>query len=151
MAALVDELRTEIYIHCISYSKIENKFYLVFVQKYIFGRYLIKFQFQGPPIIQIENGISGNFSLLPPNLNSASVTVLTQNVVLSTNLAGRWQRPDNSSVASNTLTFSTFYVTQGGLYKFYVDNWDGQQTLAIQLNIIVIGMISRRCIYNIIL
>ena len=65
-------------------------------------------------------------------MNSASVAVLTQNVVLSTNLVGRWQRPDNSSVASNTLiTFSTFYVTQGGVYKFYVDNWDGQQTLVI--------------------
>ena len=68
-------------------------------------------------------------------MNSASVTVRTQNVVLSTNLAGRWQRPDNSSVASNTLTFSTFYVSQGGVYKFYVENWDGEQTLAIQLNI----------------
>ena len=73
-------------------------------------------------------------------MNSASITVLTQNVVLSTNLAGRWQRPDNSSVASNTLTFSTFYVTQEGVYKFYVVNWNGQQTLAIQLNIIVIGI-----------
>ena len=76
-------------------------------------------------------------------MNSASVTVLAHNVVLSTNLAGRWQRPDNSSVASNTLTFSTFYVTQRGVYKFYVDNWDGQQTLAIQLNIIVIGKYLR--------
>ena len=97
----------------------------------------------GPPIITLNNGSNQSFSLLPPNINSASVTVLTQNVVLSTNLAGRWQRPDNSSVESNTLTFSTFYVTQGGVYKFYVDNWDGQQTLAIQLNINVTGKYLR--------
>ena len=94
----------------------------------------------GSPLITLNNGSIQSFSLLPPNINSAYVTVLTQNVVLSTNLAGRWQRPDNSSVASNTLSFSTFYVTQGGVYKFYVDNWDGQQTLAIQLDIIVIGI-----------
>ena len=92
--------------------------------------------FIGPPVITLNNGTLNSFSLLPPNMNSASVAVLTQNVVLSTNLVGRWQRPDNSFVASNALiTFSTFYVTQGGVYKFYVDNWDGQQTLAIQLDI----------------
>ena len=93
-------------------------------------------------MITLNNESIQSFSLLPPNMNSAYVTVLTQNVVLSTNLAGRWQRPDNSSVASNTLTFPTFYVTQGGLYKFYVDNWDGQQTLAIQLNITIIGIMD---------
>ena len=90
-------------------------------------------------MITLNSGSIQSFSLLPPNMNSASVTVRTQNVVLSTNLAGRWQRPDNSSVASNTLTFSTFYVVQGGVYKFYVDNWDGQQTLAIQINIALEG------------
>ena len=89
----------------------------------------------GPPVITLNNGSNNSFSLLPPNINSASVAVLTQNVVLSTNLVGRWQRLDNSSVAFNTLTFSTFYVTQGGVYKFYVNNWDGQQTLTIQINI----------------
>ena len=44
-----------------------------------------------------------SFSLLPPYINSASVAVLTQNVVLSTNLVGRWQRLDNSSVAFNII------------------------------------------------
>ena len=90
-------------------------------------------------MITLNNGSNNSFSLLPPNMNSASVTVHTQNVVLSTNLAGRWQRLDNSSVASNTLTFSTFYVSQGGVYKFYVDNWEGQQTLAIQIDITLDG------------
>ena len=94
-------------------------------------------------MVTLNNRSNQSFSLLPPNMNSAYVTVLTQNVVLSTNLAGRWQRPDSSSVESNTLSFSTFYVTQRGVYKFYVDNWDGQQTLAIQLNIIVIGKYLR--------
>ena len=89
----------------------------------------------GPPVITLHTGTLHSFSLLPPNINSASVTVLTQSVVLSTNLAGRWQLPDNSLIASNNLTFSTFHVTQGGLYRFFVNNWDGHEVLAIQIGI----------------
>ena len=72
-------------------------------------------------------------------MNRADVEVLTQNVVMSTNLVGRWQLPDDNFVVDNSLTFSIFNQTDEGLYKFYVTNWDGEQTLAIQIIISIIG------------
>ena len=80
------------------------------------------------------------FSLLPPGINRADVEVLTQNVVLSTNLVGRWLTPSNSSVVTNTINFLLFHQTDEGLYEFYVANWDGEQTLAIRINISILGM-----------
>ena len=80
-----------------------------------------------------------SFSLLAPDMNRADVEVLTQNVIVSTNLVGRWKIPDDSFVANNSLTFSIFNQTDEGLYKFYVTNWNGEQTLAIQIIISVIG------------
>ena len=80
-----------------------------------------------------------SFSLLAPDMNRADVEVLTQNVIVSTNLVGRWQIPDDSFVSDNSLTFSIFNQADEGLYKFYVTNWNGEQTLAIQITISVIG------------
>ena len=80
-----------------------------------------------------------SFSLLAPDINRADVEVLTQNVIVSTNLVGRWQIPDDSFVVDNSLTFSIFNQADEGLYKFYVTNWNGEQTLAIQITISVIG------------
>ena len=80
-----------------------------------------------------------SFSLLPPQMNRADVNLLTQDVILSTNLVGRWQKPDDSFVTDDTLTFSIFHQSDEGLYKFYVTNWDGDDTLAIQINISVVG------------
>ena len=80
-----------------------------------------------------------SFSLLAPDMNRADVEVLTENVIVSTNLVGRWQIPDDSFVANKSLTFSIFNQTDEGLYKFYVTNWNGEQTLAIQIIISVIG------------
>ena len=72
-------------------------------------------------------------------MNRADVAELTQNVVVSTNLVGRWQLPDDNFVVDNYLTFPIFNQTDEGLYKFYVTNWDGEQTLAIQIIISIIG------------
>lgn len=72
-------------------------------------------------------------------MNRADVAELTQDVVVSTNLVGRWQLPDDDFVVDNSLTFSIFNQTDEGLYKFYVTNWDGEQTLAIQIIISIIG------------
>ena len=81
------------------------------------------------------------FSLLAPDFNEVDMLLLTQNVVLSTNLVGRWYKPDNSSNSDMSLNFSLFHQSDEGLYKFYVTNWGGQQQLAIQINISLIGKI----------
>ena len=80
-----------------------------------------------------------SFSLLPPQMNRADVNLLTQDVILSTNLVGRWQKPDDSFVTNDSVAFPIFAEYDEGLYKFYVTNWDGDNTLAIQIYISVIG------------
>ena len=91
-------------------------------------------------MITLSHRSTNSFSLLPPDMNRADVEVLTQNVVLSTNLVGRWLTPDNSSVTTDTINFPLFHQTDEGLYKFYITNWDGLQELAIQIYISIMGM-----------
>ena len=96
-------------------------------------------QISGPPVITLSHGSINSLSLLPPDMNRADVEVLTMNVTLSTNLVGRWQKPDNSIVLQNFITFAVFHQSDEGLYKFYVNNWDGNQVLAIQISLSIIG------------
>ena len=93
-------------------------------------------------MITLSHGPTNSFSLLPPDMNRADVEVLTQNVVLSTNLVGRWLTPDHIPVTTDTINFPLFHQTDGGLYKFYVTNWEGEQELAIQIYISLAGMYS---------
>ena len=58
---------------------------------------------------------------------------------LSSNLFGRWERPDGSYVDQDSITIPTLYISHAGLYKFYVANWDGDWTLAIQIEISTVG------------
>ena len=74
-------------------------------------------------------------------MNRADVNLLTQDVILSTNLVGRWQKPDDSFVTDDSLTFSIFHQSDEGLYKFYVTDWDGDETLAIQIYLAINGML----------
>ena len=97
------------------------------------------YEFLGPPLVLLNQGLPSSFSLLPPDKNRAEVEVLTHNVVLSINLVGRWQKPDDSILLQSSITFPLFHRSAEGLYKFYVNSWDGNQTLAIQINISIIG------------
>ena len=98
--------------------------------------------FTGPPIITLYNSTYTTFSNLPPAVNRADIPILTENVKLSSNLVGRWQTPDGSYVNSDSITIPTLYVSHAGLYKFYVTNWDGDWTLAIQIYISPVGEYS---------
>ena len=103
---------------------------------------LYNIPFTGPPIITLYNSTYTTFSLLPPAVNRADIPILTENVTLRTNLVGRWQTPNGSYVDSDSLTIPTLYVSHAGLYKFYVTNWDGDWTLAIQIYISPVGEYS---------
>ena len=95
----------------------------------------------GPPLITLSHGSINSFSLLPPQINRADVNLLTQDVILSTNLVGRWQKPDDTFVTDDSLTFSIFHQSDEGLYKFYVTNWDGEEILVIQIHLTINGML----------
>ena len=100
----------------------------------------------GPPVITYNNGSIHTFHLLPSDTNRAEIEVLTLNVILSVNLVGRWQTPDGSFVIQNSLSLPIFYLSDEGLYKFYVTDWNGEQELAIQIDISVIGEFI--CLYT---
>ena len=94
---------------------------------------------KGEPVLTLQYyGCGDSFSLLPPAVNRADIPILTHNVYLSTNLVGRWQTPDGSYVNSDSITIPTLYVSHAGLYKFYVTNWNGDWTLAIQIYISIV-------------
>ena len=84
-------------------------------------------------MITLNNGSISSFSLLPPAINRAEVSLLTQDIVISSNLIGRWQTPDNSILNDSSIILSRFYSTDAGRYKFYVTGLDGQERLAIEL------------------
>ena len=93
----------------------------------------------GPPLITLSPVSSNSFSLLVPDVNTADVTVLSQNVVLSANLVGRWQRPNYDNVTHNSISFPIFYQSDEGLYKLYVPGWDGEERLSIQIYLSIMG------------
>ncbi|KAI6647384.1 hypothetical protein LOD99_12380 [Oopsacas minuta] len=90
---------------------------------------------QSQPLIQLGNQIITAFPLLPPDVNRADFTILSEDVVLSTNLVGRWRRPNSDNDTQSYITFDIFQQSDEGLYRFYVTNWEGIETLAIQIYI----------------
>ena len=93
----------------------------------------------GLPVFTLNNNSFNTFSLLPPDINRADIKLLTQDVVLSTNLVGRWQTPDNATETHNSLIFPVFEQSDEGMYRFYVTDWTGEESLAIQIVISIIG------------
>ena len=98
------------------------------------------FLYTGPPVITLTADSTTTHSLLPPSTNTASVRVLSQNVTLQTNLIGKWRRPDNTEVTSDSTTFSVFTADHAGLYQFYVTSFiNRSEALSIQIMITATG------------
>ena len=95
---------------------------------------------QGPPVITLTADSTTIHSLLPPSNNTASVRVLSQNVTLQTNLIGKWRRPDNTEVNSDSITFPVFTADHAGFYQFFVASFiDRSEALAILIIITATG------------
>ena len=92
-------------------------------------------------MITLNDGSVDTFSLLPPDINRADIEILTQNATLSTNLVGRWKAPNDSFLTHTSLNFPIFHQSDEGLYKFYVNDWGGQLTLAIMIRVSNLGEI----------
>ena len=93
----------------------------------------------GPSTISLYGKRNTTFSLLPPGVNRADIPLLTQNVILSMNLVGTWHKPDGSYIDRDSITIPTLHKFHAGLYQFYASNWDGDRTLAIQIEISPVG------------
>ena len=85
--------------------------------------------------------------MLPPVVNTADITVFSQNVMLEVNLAihnnlGRWVTPLSTEITDSSTTISEFTANLAGLYEFYVTNFISiEEQLAIQIQISAIGEI----------
>ena len=74
-----------------------------------------------------------------PDTNSADTTVLSNNVVLQSNLKGKWERPNGYSVAESKIEFELFTQDLAGVYMFHVTSWSRSEVIAIQIEISAIG------------
>ena len=84
--------------------------------------------------------------MLPPENNTADITVFSQNILLEVNLVtqnslGRWVTPLDPEITTTSTTISEFTANLAGLYTFYVINFLGNEELAIQIQISAIGKI----------
>ena len=100
----------------------------------------------GPPTLTITDTSSMSYTLLPPMINTADITVLSQNMKLEINLVtqnslGRWDTPLSPEITTHITTIPEFTANLAGLYKFYVMNFLGNEELAIQIQINTVGKI----------
>ena len=65
--------------------------------------------------------------------------MFSNNVVLESNLKGKWEPPNGSSVAESMLGFELFTKDLVGVYKFNVTSWSRSEVIAIQIEIYAIG------------
>ena len=68
-------------------------------------------------------------------MNTLSVPSAVQDITLSINIEGRWILPDNSNSTNSILTIPNFSSQNNGVYKFYINNWDGVKVCAIQIEL----------------
>lgn len=107
---------------------------------HIYKFYLQPLSLLGPPTVTLNNGSISTYSLLPPGINSAAVMLLTQNVSLYANHVGRWQTPVDGFLTQKSILFPIFGQSDNGIYSFYLRDWSGEELVAIQLNISIIGL-----------
>ena len=79
-------------------------------------------------------------------MNTQLVPSAVQNITLSINIEGKWNRPDNTNSTNSILTISNFSSQNNGVYKFYINNWDGIGVCAIQITLTTITIITGMCI-----
>ena len=86
-------------------------------------------------------------STLPPDINTADVTILTQNVILQANIEGKWEKSGELISATNTVTFDLITLNIAGLYEFFTVEGE-VSTLAIQIQISVTGTLNYLCMLS---
>ena len=82
--------------------------------------------------------VNETLSSVYPAENSITVPISTRDITLSINIDGKWNLPDNSNSSNSVLSIAIVSTADPGLYKFYISNWDGEEQIAMQLQIIPI-------------
>ncbi|KAI6657349.1 RyPTPR4a [Oopsacas minuta] len=85
--------------------------------------------------IQIGSISASKFTALCPAVNEIAIPLSTQDITLSTNIVGKWTVLGVTNPTGSTTTIDNFMEGNTGLYKFYINNWDGVDVCAIQVNL----------------
>ena len=97
------------------------------------------------PSITLSNNPSIIHSTLPPDINTADVTILTQNVIVQANIEGKWEKSGELMSTTNTVTFDLITNNIAGLYEFFTVE-GGDSTLQIRIQISVTGIRNYLCV-----
>ena len=82
---------------------------------------------------------SGQFSALYPASNTISLKIRTEDFSLSANLPGRWRLPDDTYTDEQSIVYASLDYQYFGLYQYLMNNWDGNEVVAIQITLIPDG------------
>ncbi|KAI6658177.1 Macrophage mannose receptor 1 [Oopsacas minuta] len=85
--------------------------------------------------IQIGSISAIKFTEVCPAMNEIDIALTTKDITLSTNIDGKWNILGTTNSTGSTTIIGNFIERNAGLYKFYMNNWDGVDVCAIQVNL----------------
>ena len=92
-----------------------------------------------PILIVSSTESAGQFSALYPANNYIPLKVRTEDFSLSANLPGRWKLPNGTFRSVQSISYATLDFQYFGLYQYLINNWDGNEVVAIQITLIPDG------------
>ena len=84
---------------------------------------------------------SAHFLVPYPAGNTIPLKVRTGNFSLSANLPGRWKLPDGTFRNVQSISYAILDYQYFGLYQYLINNWDGNEVVAIQITLIPNGSV----------
>ena len=82
---------------------------------------------------------SPQFSAPFPTMNMIPLKVRIEDFSLSANLPGRWKLPDDTFRSVQSISYAILNYQYFGLYQYLINNWDGDEVVAIQITLIPDG------------
>ena len=74
-----------------------------------------------------------------PAINTIPLKVRIEDFYLSANLPGRWKLPDGTFRSVQSISYAILDYQYFGLYQYLINNWDGDEVVAIQITLIPDG------------
>ena len=94
----------------------------------------------GPPTLELT--YQGENMLYTQSNERVDIEILTTNISLLSNLQGKWQKDESVLNSNNPFQIAIFTKNKAGLYKFLVNDWQGNDVTAIMLEMSAIGSIT---------
>ena len=92
-----------------------------------------------PALTVSSTELFSHISALYPASNTIPLKVRTKDSSLSANLPGRWKLPDDTFRSEQSISYAILEYQYFGLYQYLINNWDGDEVVAIQITLIPDG------------